>query len=456
MYIGTNGAGMFVMKDGFTFDGPVEALDVSSGLSDNTVYGILDDGEGRLYLSTNRGINIVDVSGPEPSVRYLRYGDGLASDECNQGPSFLDSRGRIWFSTHRGVSCYDPAYDRPDTNPPKVHFTRVRLYEDDLPLGTFDGSGRFSHRDNYFKFNFVGTYPPAPDAVVYRYRLSRIDRDWVEARQNLVQYTALPHGDYTFEVKARNGWGYWSEPAALAFTIAPPFWKTWWFVVLAVLAGGGLVYLLVLTRVRHVLAIERIRTRIAADLHDDIGATLTEISITADVIAHKLPGDTRETVSQELGQIGVSSRQLINSMSDIVWLVNPRRDSLHDLIARLGDTYNETLRHAGIALKIQNLDSLKNVRLDMERRQHIFLILKEAINNAIKYSECSRINLSVEPVSASIRVVLADNGRGFDPGGVTTGNGLDNMRDRAFRSRTDIAIDSAPGSGTTVTLSIRR
>jgi ligand-binding sensor domain-containing protein/two-component sensor histidine kinase len=456
MYIGTNGAGLYIMKDGFTFDGPVQALDVSSGLSDNTVYGILDDGKGRLYLSTNRGINIVDVAGDDLSVRRLGYGDGLASDECNQGPSFLDSRGRIWFNTHRGVSCYDPAYDQPDTRPPRVHITRVRLYEDDLPLGLFDGSGRFSHRDNYFKFNFVGTHPPAPDAVVYRYRLSRIDRDWVEAQQNLVQYTALPHGDYTFEVKARNGWGYWSEPATLAFTITPPFWKTWWFIVLSVLAGGGLVFLFVLNRVRHLLAIERIRTRIAADLHDDIGATLTEISITSDVIAHKLPVDMRDTVSKELGQIGASSRQLINNMSDIVWLVNPRRDSLHDLIARLGDTYNETLRHAGIALKIQNLNSLKNVRLGMERRQHIFLILKEAINNAIKYSACSQIDLSVQPVSGSIRIVLADDGRGFDTEAVTSGNGLANMRDRALRSKAVLEIDSAPGRGTAVTLQIRR
>ena len=455
MYFGTNGAGLFIMAEGFRTDGEALALDVSNGLSDNTVYGILDDGNGLLYLSTNRGVNVVDFSGDEPAVRHMGYGDGLASDECNQGVSFLDSRGRIWFSTNRGVSCYDPSQDRPQTAPPGIHVTRVRLYEEDLPLGTFSGRPEFAHGDNYFKFDFVGTNPRSPEAVVYRYRLSRIDRDWVEARQNLVQYTALPHGNYTFEVKARNEWGYWSEPAALRFAITPPYWKTWWFIVLVVLAAGGTITFLVLTRVRHLLAIEKLRTKIAADLHDDIGAGLTEISIISEVIAQKLSDDQRGLVKTELGSITTASRQLVNGMSDIVWLVNPRRDSLHDLIARLGDLYNETLRSTSVSLKIRNVESLKNVRLDMERRQHVFLIFKEAINNAIKYSECSEITLDVNAAGGRIEIRLADNGKGFDPAAVSSGNGLANMRQRASKINARLVVDSRAGRGSTVTLEMR-
>jgi len=455
MYFGTNGAGLMIMKNGFHPDGEVLALDVSNGLSDNTVYGILDDGNGLLYLSTNRGVNVVDLSGDEPAVRHMGYGDGMASDECNQGVSFLDSRGRIWFSTNRGVSCYDPAQDVPNTTPPKVHFTRVRLYEEDLPVATFAVRPEFPHGDNYFKFDFVGTNPRAPEAVVYRYRLSRIDRDWVEARQNLVQYTALPHGNYTFEVKARNEWGYWSEPAVMQFTIKPPYWKTWWFILLVVLATGGTITFLVLNRVRHLLAIEKLRTKIAADLHDDIGAGLTEISIMSEVIAQKLPDDQRGLVKTELGGITTASRQLVNGMSDIVWLVNPRRDSLHDLIARLGDVYNETLHSTGVSLKVRNVESLKSFRLDMERRQHVFLIFKEAMNNAIKYSGCSEIKLDVNTAGGRIEIRLADNGRGFDPAAVSSGNGLANMRERASKIDARVEIDSIAGRGTTITLGMR-
>jgi len=455
MYFGTNGAGLFIMKDGFTPDGRPEVLDVSNGLSDNTVYGILEGEDGLLYLTTNRGVNVVDFSGDEPSVRNLGYSDGLASDECNQGTAFLDSRGRMWISTNRGVSCYDPAYDRPNTVPPKVHITRVRLYEDDLPLGSFAGRPEFAHRDNYFKFDFIGTNPPAPDAVTYRYRLSRIDRDWVEAQQNLVQYTALQHGEYTFEVKARNEWGYWSEPTALRFAIAPPYWETWWFVLLVVLAAGGTITFLVLNRVRHLLALEKLRTKIAADLHDDIGAGLTEISIMSEVVAQKLPDDQRGLVKTELGGISTASRQLVNGMSDIVWLVNPQRDSLHDLIARLGDAYNESLRSSNVSLKVRNLESLKNVRLGMERRQHVFLIFKEAIHNALKYSGCSEITLDVEARGSRIEIRLADDGKGFDPSKVSSGNGLRNMRDRASKIKARFAIDSSPGRGTTVSLVMR-
>jgi ligand-binding sensor domain-containing protein/two-component sensor histidine kinase len=455
MYFGTNGAGLFMMRDGLSPEGRLDVLDVSNGLSDNTVYGILEGGNGLLYLTTNRGVNVVDLSGEEPSVRHMGYGDGLASDECNQGTAFMDSRARVWISTNRGVSCYDPSHDRPNKVPPKVHITRVRLYEEDLPLGSFVDGRKFAYGDNYFKFDFIGTNPPAPETVVYRYRLSRIDRDWVEAQQNLVQYTALPHGDYTFEVKARNEWGYWSEPAALRFAITPPFWKTWWFVILAVIAAGGTITLLVLNRVRHLLALEKLRTKIAADLHDDIGAGLTEISIMSDVIAQKLPQDQRGLVKAELGSISTASRQLVNGMSDIVWLVNPRRDSLHDLIARLGDAYNESLRSSKISLKVRNLESLKNVRLGMERRQHVFLIFKEAIHNAIKYSDCSEITLDVEAKGGRIEIRLVDNGKGFDPAKVSSGNGLANMKDRAWKIKARVAIESSPGSGTTVSLAMR-
>jgi signal transduction histidine kinase len=385
----------------------------------------------------------------------LRHGNGLASDECNQGRASQDSRGRIWFSNNRGASCYDPAHDRPNDVPPQVHISRVRLYEDDLPMEMFTGGHVFPHRDNYFKFDFIGTNPPAPAAVQYRYRLSRIDRDWVEAAQTFVQYTALPHGSYIFEVKARNGWGYWSEPAALRFSIAAPFWKTWWFIALLALSLGGTITLLVQNRIRHLLALEKLRTKIAADLHDDIGAGLTEISIMSEVVAHKLSDEQRELVADELGAIGAASRRLVRGMSDIVWLVNPRRDSLHDLIARLGDTYHETLRAAGIALKIRNLDSLKRIRLSMERRQHVFLICKEAIHNALKYSGGSVINLAVDSGGGKIAIRLTDDGNGFDPSQVAAGNGLANMKDRAARIGAHLEIDAEPGRGTTVVLTMR-
>ncbi|RKZ14412.1 hypothetical protein DRQ50_08980, partial [bacterium] len=265
----------------------------------------------------------------------------------------------------------------------------------------------------------------------------------------------LPHGDYTFEVKARDEWGTWSEPASLSFTITPPYWRTWWFIVLVVLATGGILTVLVLNRVRHLLALEKLRTRIAADLHDDIGAGLTEIAIMSEVIAQKLPPDQHGLVGAELGSITAASRNLVHGMSDIVWLVNPRRDSLHDLVARLGDVYGETARAANVTLRIRNVDSLKQVRLDMERRQHVFLIFKEAINNALKYSGGTTVSLDVETCGRRIGIRVSDDGRGFDPANAGSGNGLANMRDRAARIGTELVIESAPGRGTVVSLTMR-
>lgn len=451
LYFGTNGLGLLRMRNGFASGGHIDTLDVSDGLSDNTVFGILEDEEGRLYLSTHRGVNVVDLSTEDPSVRHIRYSDGLASDECNQGAAFKDSHGRLWFGTIRGASCYDPRQDRPNPTPPNVQFTRIRMFEDDLAVSDFTPPAVFEHNENYLRFDFVGTNPTAPDRVLYQYRMSHIDRGWVGTEHNFVQYRALPHNDYTFEVKACNEWGHWSDPVGLSFEIKPPFWKTWWFILLVILAIGGAIALLVLNRVRHLLAIERLRTKIAADLHDDVGAGLTEISIMGEVIRQKLPEASRSLVAAELGRIGDASRQLIDGMSDIVWLVNPKRDSLHDLIARLGDSYKETLNAAGVTLSVHNVDRLKHVRLGMDRRQHVLLIFKEAINNAIKYSDCTEITLEVDLKGNQLTMQLCDNGCGFDTNAPAPGNGLQNMRERAARIGAEVEIISSPGNGTKVT-----
>jgi signal transduction histidine kinase len=290
---------------------------------------------------------------------------------------------------------------------------------------------------------------------VYRYRLSGIDRSWVESRDNSVQYTALSHDDYEFEVSARNEWGVWSEPAMLRFSIAPPFWKTWWFIALVVLVVGGAGAAVVTSRVRALLAVHKLRTKIAADLHDDIGAGLTEISIASELVSRNLPDATRTNVGPELERIGTRARELVTGMSDIVWLVDPSRDSLRDLVARLGDSFRETLRDRGVDFTVTNADSLDGVRLPMERRQHVFLILKEAVHNAVKHSAAQHITLDVTAQGNDVRCRVRDDGVGFDRANATPGNGLGNMSERARRAGCELDVRSATGEGTTVTLTVR-
>jgi ligand-binding sensor domain-containing protein/signal transduction histidine kinase len=442
---GTNNRGMVLMRDGQTL-----VLDATSGLTDNTVLGILEDDAGRLYLSTNRGVNIVDLSAGEPVFRYLHQSDGLPSEECVQGAYYRDNSGNLWFGTIGGVCRYDPVADHPPTEPPRVHLTRVRIFEDEVPLTAFAKPPRLEHNENYLKFEYVGIHPAAPEEVLYRYRLSGVDRDWVETDQRLVQYTNLSDGDYHFELMAGNEWGMWSQPTSLAFTILPPFWRTWWFILLVVVSVAGGVSVFVLYRLRQVRAIDRIRRRISSTLHDDVGSGLSSISILSSVIEQKTLTTDGLEIRAGLQQIGEISRDLIASTSDLVWMANPKQDSLFDLISRLGAVYADLLQSTGIAFEARNLEALKNVRLSLEYRQELFLLFKEAINNALKHSRATTVRLEAERCGQELRMRLSDDGKGFDLDASGHGSGLTNMRDRARALGGRLEVHGGAGGGTIV------
>lgn len=446
-----NGSFVFATYKGlFIKNGDViDTLTTRDGLSDNTIYSVLEGDDGEIYATTNRGLNIIDLSLNPVTVRVLTHSDGLASDECNQTSLYKDTEGKIWIGTVKGVSCYNPSKDLPADEAPNVHLTRVRLFEDDIPLNDFFQPVNFRYNENYFKFDFIGIDIVSPQNVIYKYRLVGLDKDWYETNQRYVQYTNLNDGDYQFEVMARNEWGYWSKPAVVSFSIMAPFWEEWWFISITLLFIIAAVTLFVTYRIRQLLAIERLRTKIAADLHDNIGASLTEISILGEVLATTVDKSNTD-LKKGLNNIAETSRTLIDKMSDIVWLVNPKRDSLYDLILRLKDSHTDLFYHKGISFKSNNLKSLEKVSLTMETRQHLYLIFKEAINNSLKHSNCSEIVLDANVQGKNLNMILRDNGSGFDAENNSFGNGVNNMKSRATAIGGMLLIDSHLGKGTLV------
>lgn len=418
-----------------------------NGLSDNTIYGIIEDNDGKIYLTTNRGINVLNFDSGEPKIRVIRSVDGLASDELNGQACYKDRYGRLWFGTVKGVTCYDPSKDIPHSTPPKMHLTRARLLNNDIDV--FTCSNRtFRYDENYLRFDFIGINISSPKNVVYQYRMAGLKDGWLETKLNSVQYTNLNDGDYEFEVRAMNEWGYWSEPASFSFTINPPLWETWPFILFATLIVLGIIAYLITYRFRQLLAVERLRTKIAADLHDNIGASLTEISILGEVISKNIENKS-PIVMKGLEKISETSRTMVDRMSDIVWLVNPRRDSLYDLILRLKDSYSESLSYRGISFKAHNLKSLEKISLNMEHRQNLYLIFKEGINNSIKHSSCDEINIAANVRGKSLEMILEDNGIGFSES-LVSGNGLGNMQERAKLIGGELKVESNKGTGTKI------
>lgn len=412
-------------------------FDSRHGLTEETVYCALEDGEGRRYLSTNRGINIFEPGAATVSRTLLRE-DGLPSQEGMLGACDRDPEGRLWFGTVRGVGVYDPGKRRPDRIPPRAHVTGWKLFGKELPLPS---AGRtFDSRESYFAFSYTGIDFASPGKVRYRHRLSGLDQDWSAGTdQRQVQYTNLAPGSYRFEVQAAGEKGAWSQAAALPFVIRSPRWwqRPAWTLSLSALTlvmAGAVVSAY---RVRQLLAYERLRTRLAADLHDDVGAGLTEIAILSD--AHP-----------ELAHAGETARRLVDRMNDLVWLVNPRRDSLRELVVRLKSSYGETFAQTGIDFRAGDLSSLEDARLSMPCRESLYALLQEALRNALRHSGAGRVRLDAALRGRRLEVTVRDDGRGFDPVAAAEGEGLRNMRRRAAAIGGRLEIESASGRGTVV------
>jgi signal transduction histidine kinase len=272
----------------------------------------------------------------------------------------------------------------------------------------------------------------------------------METQQQFVQYKNLEDGQYAFEVQARNESSHWSEPARLDFVLRPPFWERLWFILfLTLLTVGSAVYFITF-RIRQLLAIERLRAHIAADLHDNIGASLTEISIISEVGAKKISQHSPNGTAEHFDNISRISRELVDRMNDIVWLVNPKRDSLYDLIQQLGSSFEEVSTCSGIVFRAHNLESLRQVRLPMDYRQQLYYIFKEALHNSLKHSAAKEIVLEAQTQSKRLFIRLQDDGKGFDKEKQSCRNGLENMKRRAEMIGGKLEVRSAAGKGTTV------
>ncbi len=439
-WFGTSQGGITIYNDGV-----IDTINMSDGLSSNDIRGIVEI-DNKFYVTTQNGLNILVPRADGYFVRQIKKEDGLLANECKRNSLLVDKQNNLWIGTVKGVSKFNPKSIQEINTPPNIFYSGLQIYNKDFPFKEFLRNPILDHDQNYLKFIFSGINMSAPKKIKYKYRLSGIDKEWVESTDNTAPYTSLDNGNYTFEVKAQNEWGYWSEPKTLSFFINPAWWETWWFYTLVVFAIGALIAFVTSYRYRHLLSIEKMRSKISADLHDSIGSGLSEISILSELLGAQIPNEFKSG----LNNISTISRTLIESMSDIVWLVNPKKDTLKDLFKRLQLSYHEVLKYTDIDLYVENLEDLETIKLPMNFRQHLYLIFKEAINNAIKYSGGDLLNLKIKTAGHNLTVVFSDNGIGFEQDDNKMGNGLINMRNRAKEIGGNIEYFSEVGKGTTV------
>jgi signal transduction histidine kinase len=254
---------------------------------------------------------------------------------------------------------------------------------------------------------------------------------------------------------ARNSGANWSMgPATFSFEIAPPVWQRWWFVGAIALIAFSVSYGLYRYRVGRLLELERTRSRIAMDLHDDIGSSLTRISVMTEVAERQAVGDPKGT-ARHLSAIGDTAREVIDALGDIVWSVDPKHDNLQNVVSRIVQFGQETCEGRNIAFETDLTDSLEAVRLSPENRRDIFLVFKEAINNVVRHSGAGLVRFRVHPTSRGVLLELSDDGSGIPAAPERAGHGLESMRARGARAGLSFGVKSSGGRGTTVSLEVK-
>ncbi len=454
VWIATRFNGLNVYKDG-----EMQSLTRDDGLHTNGVSSLAEDPSGRMWLATPAGVLSTgrDDSFNLQSHKYLENNHfdfiGFVPDE------------QIFYGTSwNEFIIYEYGKDVLEPTPVPATISSIRVNGAATSLA--DQAITFSYGENLYEIDFIGISHSYEEPLRYEHRLvSSNGVEWLgETQLRTVQYTSLQPGDYSFDVWAVKPDGVRSETAShLEFTVLPPWWQRWWAVGGLLLLVGGILYGLHKMHLRQVLAVERIRSRIATDLHDEIGAGLTHIGLLSEVSIRKAAmqttpaGDVLEEgqsgnveMQQSMLRVGDVARELSQAMSDVVWSINPKHDSVAALYRRLRSFASEICDAKGIQLNMEIADHITRMKLHPEVRRNLLLIAKEALHNMAKYSGSQSVSVNMGLQGNELLLVVEDHGRGFDTTGKSEGNGLFNMANRAEKLGGKCLIRSAPGQGTRV------
>jgi signal transduction histidine kinase/ligand-binding sensor domain-containing protein len=471
IWMGTDGNGLLRFKDG-----QFRAITVKDGLYDNLAFQILEDDNGNLWMSGNKGIYRASLralnefaDGRSKTVTSFAYGavDGMLSRECNGASpaGWKTADGHLWFPTIKGLVAVNP--QKLDTVPPRVVIEQVMLDGAALvagqPLRINPGQERLEIQYTALGWN-------RPQQLRFKYQLAGLDDTWVETGTRRTAYFQhLPPGMYTFRVRADNGEGVWNETgASLSFVVLTPFYRSWWFVALAALGVAGLALSGYKLRVRQleranaaqqefsrrlINAHEGERQRIAAELHDGLSQSLAIIRQRATICLQAKDDPRRQ--QEQMEEIAEAATAVIDEVREIIYDLRPVQldrlgltNSLREMLDKVGQAHGLTIE--------QELDEL-NGGLSKEAENSLYRIVQEAVNNIVRHARATRASVRLQREPGALRLVVADDGCGFIPDAsrdwaMAGGLGLTGIHERARLLQGDLLVESAPQQGTTITL----
>ena len=483
LWIGTCGGGLSCWHEG-----KMKTWTTRNGLVNDVICQILDDHRGNLWLGSYGGVFRVSknelnqtydrADGVNHCVSYKKA-DGLPSIECQGGfqPSGFESRdGRLWFPTGKGFAVVNPAQIATNLVPPIVLMDDLLVDNVAEPAGGKSGL-EIPPGKSRLDFHYTATSLTAPEKVRFKYRLEGLEKEWQEAgSRRSATYARLAPGDYSFHVIACNNDGIWNEQGAtLAIAVLPFFWQTGWFWSLSAVVLVATVFMAVrfvvtrrlhlkLARLEREQMVQRERARIAKDIHDDLGASLTEIAILSELAQN--PETPANDSRADLRKIVAKTETLTQLLDEIVWAVNPQRDTLENFVTYTC-TYAENFLHvAQVQCRLELPPVVPEISLRTDVRHGLFLVVKEALNNVVKHAGATEVQIRMDMLPEEFTISIRDNGKGFvlpsptaakangDGGTAANGDGLGNMRQRVESLGGRFEIFSQPGQGTQVRLNV--
>ncbi|HZQ46828.1 MAG TPA: triple tyrosine motif-containing protein, partial [Verrucomicrobiae bacterium] len=487
LWIGTENGGLNRYRDNrFT------SYTMRQGLFSDRILEILEDDHGSLWMSCYKGVfqikkrelDELDQGGLE-AVACIAYGkaDGMESPQCNgvAKPAGWKARdGRLWFPTTKGLMVAEPNLKINEIPPPvfieEIIAGRMKIDVEEWKKG----AGKLAVKKGLpevpaalilppgggeLEFHYATLSLSSPEKDRFKYKLEGIDSDWIDAgTRRLAHYNNLYPGHYQFHVKASNNDNVWNETGAtIALVLLPHFWQTKWFLSLAAvttigLVGGTVRYIswkklrkkLALLELQHTL--EKERARIARDIHDDLGATLTQITLLSDQSDNEGEGQLQANTRK----ISATAREMARSLDEIVWAINPEHDTLEGLVEYLAQSADEFLEDTTIRTRLKAPTVLPPCPIASDVRHDLFLAFKEALNNSVRHAQATEIQIEFLAEPAQFQIIIADDGTGFDAASPRNGgNGLKNMRQRLDAIGGKFELSSQPGQGTRIKMTIR-
>lgn len=433
-------------------------------LQQQVIYGILEDKESeKLWMSTNAGLFSYNPS--TGKVDHFNVKDGLQGNEFNTYSFFQGKSGEMFFGGPKGLTYFHPKDIELNKQAPPIWFTELSTLDgNQVDLIAFDKKETLflDYKQRSFSIRFIGLDFLQPEELQYFYKLKG-ETDMQEAsigNSRQINFSQLRPGNYSLQIMAINKDGAFSQEGdLLQFSIHAPFWKMMWFYLVITAFVIGLFWLMFYLRYRSKMerlnAIETVRKSIAEDFHDEMGSKLSIISMYSEFTKNEL-ADQGGKAAVYIDKVNTTASRLYDNTRDLIWVLNPKNDSLYDLYLQLKDFGEELLKDTGINFHSSGIpDHLRNETLPIRYKRHLLLIFKEAMHNSLKHSSCKNVKLSIKQEKQELTFILQDDGKGFDTSVMYKGDGMKNMRHRAKQMNSELHFDSKK-EGTRIWLEIQK